>query len=142
MGRKVERDLQEREAVMRELSFLQIGGPTGFFLLIASYIIIHIDIQRIRWYKSKAVTLIRQFHGIGYAEQGIDFLAQESHTYHYPRIAHTADSHTRLCGTDTRAWQGSSIRYAESSLLAAELIGIERTTLYGKMKKYGIRHKE
>ena len=65
MGRKVERDLQEREAkitVMRELSFLQIGGPTGFFLLIASYIIIYIDIQRIRWYKSKVVTLIRQFH--------------------------------------------------------------------------------
>lgn len=26
--------------------------------------------------------------------------------------------------------------------LAAELLGIRRTTLYGKMKKYGIRHKE
>ena len=26
--------------------------------------------------------------------------------------------------------------------LAAELLGIGRTTLYGKMKKYGIRHKE
>lgn len=67
MDRKVEHDLQERETeiiTMREQSFLQISGLTGFlfFLLIISYIIIHRDIRRIRRYKTKTVTLIRQLH--------------------------------------------------------------------------------
>lgn len=67
MDRKVEHDLQQREAeitAMRERSFLQIGGLTGFMflLLIVSYIIIHRDIHRIRRYKEKTVTLIRQLH--------------------------------------------------------------------------------
>lgn len=67
MDRKVQSDLQEREAeitAMRERSFLQIGGLTGFLflLLVVSYIIIHRNIQRIRRYKSKTVTLIRQLH--------------------------------------------------------------------------------
>lgn len=67
MDRKVQEDLQKREAeitAMRERSFLQIGGLTGFMflLLIVSYIIIHRDIRRMRRYKVKTVTLIRQLH--------------------------------------------------------------------------------
>ena len=67
LDRKIEHDLQEREAeitAMQERSFLQIGGLTGFLflLLIVSYIIIHRDIRRIRQYKSKTVSLIRQLH--------------------------------------------------------------------------------
>lgn len=67
MDGKVERDLQEREAeitAMRERSFLQIGGLTGFLflLLVVSYIIIHRDIRRIIRYKTKTVSLIRQLH--------------------------------------------------------------------------------
>lgn len=67
MDRKIESDLQGREmeiTAMRERSFLQIGGLTGFMflLLIVSYIIIHRDIRRIRQYKSKTVNLIRQLH--------------------------------------------------------------------------------
>lgn len=67
MDGKVERDLQEREAeitAMRERSFLQIGSLTGFLflLLVVSYIIIHRDIRRIRRYKSKTVSLIKQLH--------------------------------------------------------------------------------
>lgn len=67
MDRKVQEDLQKREAeitAMRERSFLQIGGLTGFLflLLVVSYIIIHRDIHRIRRYKSKTVSLIRQLH--------------------------------------------------------------------------------
>lgn len=67
MDRKVGHDLQEREAeitAMRERSFLQIGGLTGFLflLLVVSYIIIHRDIQRIKRYKSKTISLIKQLH--------------------------------------------------------------------------------
>lgn len=67
MDGKVERDLQEHEAeitAMRERSFRQIGGLTGFLflLLVVSYIIIHRDARRIRRYKSKTVSLIRQLH--------------------------------------------------------------------------------
>lgn len=67
LDRKIESDLQKREAeitAMRERSFLQIGGLTGFLflLLVVSYIIIHRDIRRIRRYKTKTVTLIRQLH--------------------------------------------------------------------------------
>lgn len=88
MDRKVEHDLQRREAeitAMRERSFLQIGGLTGFLflLLVVSYIIIHRDIHRIRRYKSKTVTLIRQLHESD-MRQGTDFLTQESHAHHYP----------------------------------------------------------
>lgn len=67
MDRKVQEDLQKREVeitAMRERSFLQIGGLTGFLFLlwVVSYIIIHRDIRRIRRYKSKTVSLIRQLH--------------------------------------------------------------------------------
>ncbi len=67
MDGKVEHDLQEHEAeitAMRERSFLQIGSLTGFLflLLVVSYIIIHRDIRRIRRYKTKTVSLIRQLH--------------------------------------------------------------------------------
>lgn len=67
MDRKVQGDLQKREAEitsMRERSFLQIGGLTGFLflLLVVSYIIIHRDIRRIRLYKGKTVSQIRQLH--------------------------------------------------------------------------------
>lgn len=67
MDRKVQGDLQKRETeitAMRERSFLQIGGLTGFMflLLVVSYIIIHRDIRSIRRYKTKTVSLIRQLH--------------------------------------------------------------------------------
>ena len=60
---KVQADLQNREAeiaAMRERSFLQIGGLTGFvlLLLIISYIIIHRNANRIKLYKQETADLI------------------------------------------------------------------------------------
>ena len=62
---KVQADLQKREAeiaAMRERSFIQIGGLTGFvvLLLIISYIIIHRNITRIKRYKRETADLIGQ----------------------------------------------------------------------------------
>ena len=62
---KVQTDLQKREAeitAMRERSFIQIGGLTGFvvLLLIISYIIIHRNITRIKRYKRETADLIEQ----------------------------------------------------------------------------------
>ncbi|RLT67531.1 hybrid sensor histidine kinase/response regulator [Parabacteroides sp. CH2-D42-20] len=62
---KVQADLQKREAeiaAMRESSFIQIGGLTGFvvLLLIISYIIIHRNITRIKRYKRETADLIEQ----------------------------------------------------------------------------------
>ena len=65
MDEKVQADLQKRNieiATMREQSFIQIGGLTGFvlLLLIISYIIIHRDAKRIKRYKRKTTDLIEQ----------------------------------------------------------------------------------
>ena len=65
MDEKVQADLQKRNieiATMREQSFIQIGGLTGFvlLLLIISYIIIHRDTKRIKRYKRKTTDLIEQ----------------------------------------------------------------------------------
>ena len=65
MDEKVQADLQKREAeiaAMREKSFIQIGGLTGFvvLLLIISYIIIHRNITRIKRYKRETADLIEQ----------------------------------------------------------------------------------
>ena len=62
---KIQADLQKREdeiATMREKSFIQIGGLTGFvvLLLIISYIIIHLNITRIKRYKRETADLIEQ----------------------------------------------------------------------------------
>ena len=62
---KVQADLRKREAeiaAMRERSFIQIGGLTGFvvMLLIISYIIIHRNITRIKRYKRETAYLIEQ----------------------------------------------------------------------------------
>ena len=62
---KVQADLQKREAeiaAMRERSFIQIGGLTGFvvLLLIISYIIIYRNITRIKRYKRETADLIKQ----------------------------------------------------------------------------------
>lgn len=62
---KVQADLQKREAeiaTMRERSFLQIGGLTGFvlLLLVISYIIIYRNINRIKRYKQETTDLIGQ----------------------------------------------------------------------------------
>ena len=62
---KVQADLQKREAeiaAMRERSFIQIGGLTGFvvLLLIISYIIIHRNITHIKRYKRETADLIEQ----------------------------------------------------------------------------------
>ena len=65
MDEKVQADLQKRNteiATMREQSFIEIGGQTGFvlLLLIISYIIIHRDAKRIKRYKRKTTDLIEQ----------------------------------------------------------------------------------
>ena len=65
MDETVQADLQEREAEiasMREKSFIQIGGLTGFvvLLLVISYIIIHRNITRIKRYKRATADLIEQ----------------------------------------------------------------------------------
>ena len=62
---KVQADLQKREAeiaFMRERSFIQIGGLTGFvlLLLIISYIIIHRNTNRIKRYKRETTNLIER----------------------------------------------------------------------------------
>lgn len=65
MDEIVQADLQKREAEiasMRERSFIQIGGLTGFvlMLLVISYIIIHRNANRIKQYKLKTANLIGQ----------------------------------------------------------------------------------
>ena len=62
---KVQADLQKRESeivAMREQSFMQIGGLTGFvlLLLVISYIIIHRNANRIKRYKRETTDLIGQ----------------------------------------------------------------------------------
>ena len=62
---KAQDDLQKREneiIEMREQSFMQIGGLTGFvlLLLVISYIIIHRNANRIKRYKRKTTDLIGQ----------------------------------------------------------------------------------
>ena len=62
---KAQADLQKREAeiaAMRESSFIQIGGLTGFvlLLLVISYIIIHRNAIRIKQYRRKTSDLIGQ----------------------------------------------------------------------------------
>ena len=62
---KVQSDLQQRESeitAMREQSFMQIGGLTGFvlLLLVISYIIIHKNANRIKRYKQETTNLIGQ----------------------------------------------------------------------------------
>lgn len=63
MDEKVQADLQKREAeitAIRERSFLQIGGLTGFILLllVISYIIIHRYAKRINRYRKEMSDLI------------------------------------------------------------------------------------
>ncbi len=88
---------------MRECSFLQIGGLTGFLflLLIASYIII----QRIRRYKSKNVTLIKQLYESDMQNREL-ILSRKKAIHGYAKLiqGHGKDS---------------AIRYAESILQAS-----------------------
>lgn len=88
---------------MRERSFLQIGGLTEFLflLLIASYIII----QRIRRYKSKNVTLIKQLHESDIQNREL-ILSRKKAIHGYAKLiqGHGKDS---------------AIRYAESILQAS-----------------------
>lgn len=63
MDEKIQTDLQRREVeitAMRERSFLQIGGLTGFILLllVISYIIIHLNTKHINRYKKETSELI------------------------------------------------------------------------------------
>lgn len=65
MDEKIQTNLQRREAeitAMRERSFLQIGGLTGFvlLLLVISYVIIHLNAKRISRYKKETSELIGQ----------------------------------------------------------------------------------
>lgn len=91
---------------MRECSFLQIGRLTGFLflLLIASYIIHH-DIQRIRQYKSKTITLIKQLHESDIQNRELIFSRKKA----IQGYAKLIQGH----GKD------SAIRYAESILQAS-----------------------
>ncbi|WP_288155969.1 ATP-binding protein [Phocaeicola sartorii] len=62
---KIQLDLQQREsriAAMREQSLIQIGGLTGFvlLLLVISYIIIYRNANRIKLYKRETTDLIGQ----------------------------------------------------------------------------------
>jgi len=62
---KVQADLQDRQdeiTAMREKSFIQVGGLTGFvlLLLVISYMIIHCDAKSIKRYKRKTTDLIGQ----------------------------------------------------------------------------------
>lgn len=64
---KVQTDLQNREseiAVMRERSFIQIGGLMGFILLllVISYIVIYRNVKNIKRYRYKATELIEQLN--------------------------------------------------------------------------------
>ena len=65
MDKMIQAELQKREAeitAMREQSFMQIGGLTGFvlLLLVISYIIIHHNANSIKRYKLKTTDLIGQ----------------------------------------------------------------------------------
>lgn len=65
IDRKVQTDLQKRETeiiAMREQSYIQIGGLTGFvlLLLVISYIIIHQNANHIKRYKREMTNLIKQ----------------------------------------------------------------------------------
>lgn len=65
MDEKVQTDLQRRETeitAMRERSFLQIGGLTGFILLllVISYVIIHLNAKRINRYRKETSELIER----------------------------------------------------------------------------------
>ena len=62
---KVQADLLDRQdeiTAMREKSFIQVGGLTGFvlLLLVISYMIIHCDAKSIKRYKRKTTDLIGQ----------------------------------------------------------------------------------
>ena len=82
---KVQADLQKREAeiaAMRESSFIQIGGLTGFvvLLLIISYIIIHRNITRIKRYKRETADLIEQLKQ--FVEQNEALIASRKKAVH------------------------------------------------------------
>ena len=82
---KVQADLQKREAeiaAMRERSFIQIGGLTGFvvMLLIISYIIIHRNITRIKRYKRETADLIEQLKQS--VEQNEELIASRKKAVH------------------------------------------------------------
>ena len=86
MDEKVQADLQKREAeiaAMRERSFIQIGGLTGFviLLLVISYIIIHQNITRIKRYKRETADLIEQLkQSVEQNEALIAFRKKAAHT--------------------------------------------------------------
>ena len=83
---KVQSDLQNREieiTAMREKSFMQVGGLIGFvlLLLIASYIIIHVDARRIKQYKRKTEGLISQLtDSVNQNKELIDSRKKAMHT--------------------------------------------------------------
>ena len=85
IDRKVQADLQKREteiAAMREQSFIQIGGLTGFvlLLLIISYIIIHRNTNRIKRYKRETTNLIKQLQQV--VEQNEALIASRKKAVH------------------------------------------------------------
>ena len=86
---KVQTDLQQRESeivAMREQSFIQIGGLTGFvlLLLVISYIIIHCNANRIKQYKKRNKGLNWTVAAVNKPKRGTDSFQKESSSYHHP----------------------------------------------------------
>ena len=85
IDRKVQTDLQKRETeitAMREQSFMQIGGLTGFvlLLLVISYIIIHQNANHIKRYKQEMTDLIKQLRQ--FAQQNEALIASRKKVVH------------------------------------------------------------
>lgn len=86
---KVQTDLHKREveiAAMREQSFIQIGGLTGFvlLLLVISYIIIQRNANCIKRYKRETTDLIEQLHQS--IEQNETLIASRKKAVHTIRL--------------------------------------------------------
>ena len=86
---KVQTDLQQRESeivAMREQSFIQIGGLTGFvlLLLVISYIIIHCNANRIKQYKKETKDLIGQLQQSINQNEALIASRKKSSSYHHP----------------------------------------------------------
>ena len=127
---KVQTDLQKREAeitAMRERSFIQIGGLTGFviLLLVISYIIIHRNANRIKRYKQETADLIERLQQMAKRNEALIASRKKAvhtitHELRTPLTAITGyaglmrkDCNTDKTGTYIRNIQESSDRMRE-----------------------------
>src|SRR5574344_982323 len=127
---KVQTDLQKREAeitAMRERSLIQIGGLTGFviLLLVISYIIIHRNANRIKRYKQETADLIERLQQMAKRNEALIASRKKAvhtitHELRTPLTAITGyaglmrkDCNTDKTGTYIRNIQESSDRMRE-----------------------------